>query len=195
MGKEKCIQMSAVSKQWYLGTHSELLLCSLEPRQIHLAAQLCSIIPGSISHRQEAWRPRNSCRFTVPLDILPTQQRPDLVLVNRKEKVIFLIELTICFETNFEAANARKTERYQNLKNDIEDRGFKCHLMPLEVGSGGHISKKNKFCIINILKMNNIPLKYTELLKSCSKISLLCSYSIFNAYSQPTWSDPPLLTP
>ena len=132
---------------------------------------------------------------TIPPDIVPTQQRPDLVIINRKEKLVFIIELTICFERNFEAANARKAERYQHLKNDIEDRGFKCYLLPLEIGSRGYVSKKNKMCIINTLKMNNIPLPFSEIIKHCSKISLLCSYSIFNAYNQPTWSDPPLLMP
>ena len=55
---------------------------------------------------------------TIPPDIVPTQQRPDLVIINRKEKLVFIIELTICFERNFEAANARKAERYQHLKDN-----------------------------------------------------------------------------
>ena len=133
--------------------------------------------------------------FTVPSDILPTQQKPDLVIINRSEKIISLVELTICFETNFEAANDRKKERYTQLKLDLEDRGYICHLFPLEVGSRGHISKKNKLTLANILTLNKISLKYNELLTNSSKISLLCSYSIFHAYNQPTWSDPPLLLP
>ncbi|XP_072042835.1 uncharacterized protein [Amphiura filiformis] len=37
---------------------------------------------------------------TIPPDILATQQRPDLVLVNRPSKKIIVIELTIPFEQN-----------------------------------------------------------------------------------------------
>ena len=65
--------------------------------------------------------------FTIPPDILQTQQRPDLVTVNRLEKIICLIELVICFETNFDAACARKRERYMQLKNDIEDIATSFH--------------------------------------------------------------------
>ena len=132
---------------------------------------------------------------TIPPDILQTQQRPDLVIIDREKKVISIIELTICFESNFEAANARKTERYVHLKSDLQDRGFTCYLLPLEIGSRGHISSKNKMTIINFLAIHKIPLKFSNIMKSASKISLLCSYSVFNAYSQPSWSDPPLLQP
>ena len=79
------------------------------------------------------------------------------------------------------------------LKNDIADRGYKCYLFPLEVGSRGHISKRNKMTIINTI--NIIPLHFSTLMKNASKISLLSSYSIFHAYSQPSWNDPPLLQP
>ena len=35
---------------------------------------------------------------TIPPDILPTQQRPDLVLINPASKSIIIIELTIPYE-------------------------------------------------------------------------------------------------
>ena len=99
-------------------------------------------------------------------------------------------------ESNFEAADSRKRERYLNLKSDIEDRGFKCFLFPLEVGSRGHISKKNKRILTADIPMTHkIRLHNASVLKDLSKISLLCSYSIFHAYSQPSWSEPPLLEP
>ena len=46
---------------------------------------------------------------TIPPDVLVTLSRPDLVLLNRNEKLIFLLELTCSFETNVLAAHARKT--------------------------------------------------------------------------------------
>ena len=45
---------------------------------------------------------------TIPPDILVTTLRPDLVLINRTEKEIYLLELTCSFEQNAAAANARK---------------------------------------------------------------------------------------
>lgn len=92
--------------------------------------------------------------FTVPSDILPTQQKPDLVIINRSEKIISLVELTICFETNFEAANDRKKERYTQLKLDLEDRGYICHLFPLEVGSRGHYQ-----ALCNVMNLGPLTVK------------------------------------
>ena len=133
--------------------------------------------------------------FTIPPDILPTQQRPDLVILDRNRKTIFVLELTVSFERNFEAANARKTARYTALKSDLEERGYQCHLIPFEVGSRGYVSKSNRLNLINVFVMNKLKPNAYKIIKQMSKISLLCSYSIFHAYTQPTWRDPPFLEP
>ena len=59
---------------------------------------------------------------TIPPDILATQLRPDLVILNRQDKIISLLELTCSFEHNAEAANLRKTLKYTALKSDLEDK-------------------------------------------------------------------------
>ena len=87
---------------------------------------------------------------TIPPDVLVTQARPDLVLLNRHEKSICLLELTCSFERNSEAANIRKSLRYTSLKSDLEERGYKCFLVPFEVGSRGYIFKSTKSNIFNI---------------------------------------------
>ena len=46
---------------------------------------------------------------TIPADIITTGQRPDIVLINRKEKQIALLELTVSFEKNIDSANIRKS--------------------------------------------------------------------------------------
>ena len=131
---------------------------------------------------------------TIPPDILATQLRPDLVILNRQEKIISLLELTCSFEHNAEAANLRKTLRYTALKSDLEDRGYRCLLVPFEVGSRGHVRKASKSNILNIFLTFNITASSHRCVKNMSKLSLLSSYTIFNAYTQPTWRDPPLLT-
>ena len=74
---------------------------------------------------------------TIPPDIVVTQLRPDVVILNRQEKIIALLELTCSFEKNAEAANLRKTLRYTALKSDLEDRGFRAYLSLLKWGLGG----------------------------------------------------------
>ena len=72
---------------------------------------------------------------TIPADILVTTARPDIVILNRLEKKIFLLELTCSFEQNSAAANAIKTAKYTALKLDLEERGYYCMLVPFEIGS------------------------------------------------------------
>ena len=130
---------------------------------------------------------------TIPPDILTTQLKPDLVILNRSEKTIFLLELTCSFETNIEAANIRKMAKYSALKSDLVEKGYICHLIPFEVGSRGYISKSNKLSLMNTFLSNRLKPNVFKCIRNMSKISLLCSFSIFHAYTQPTWTDPPFL--
>ena len=131
---------------------------------------------------------------TIPPDVLVTQARPDLVLLNRHEKIICLLELTCSFERNSEAANIRKSLRYAALKSDLEQNGYKCFLVPFEVGSRGYIQRSTKSNIFNIFATMKISADHKHCIRNMSKISLLASYTIFHAYTQPTWRDPPFLT-
>ena len=132
---------------------------------------------------------------TIPPDVVSTQLKPDLVLLNRQEKKIFVMELTCSFERNITAANLRKTTKYTNLKSDLEDQGYSCTLVPFEIGSRGYVTTSNRRSIVNIFAATKIKTNALKCIKELSKISLLCSYSIFNAYTQPSWRDPPYLTP
>jgi hypothetical protein len=132
---------------------------------------------------------------TIPPDILPTGLRPDLVIINRIERKIDLLELTCSYETNLEKANIRKAKNYNDLKTDLEKAGWKVTLVPFEIGSRGLVNKRNRESLTSAMKRNNIKIRHTQLFKELSKISLLCSYSIFQAHCVPSWQDPPFLHP
>ena len=89
---------------------------------------------------------------TIPPDILPTGLRPDLVIINRAERKITLLELTCSFECNIETANIRKTKNYNDLKADLEKSGWKVALTPFEIGSRGLITKRNRESLIIAMK-------------------------------------------
>ena len=76
---------------------------------------------------------------------------------------------------------------------DIEEAGWNVNLIPFEVGSRGQITTRNKKSIIESCKRNSLKMKHTQIMKEMSKISLLCSFAIFQARGQPSWQDPPLL--
>ena len=56
--------------------------------------------------------------YTFPTHIAATDLRPDIVWWNDDKKTITLVELTVCFETSYEAAVERKQDRYRDLTSD-----------------------------------------------------------------------------
>ena len=75
--------------------------------------------------------------YLFPQHIAATTLRPDIVLWDDAKKRLFLIELTICFETSFVEAAQRKTSRYADLKQWATEAGYTTSLITLEVGSRG----------------------------------------------------------
>ena len=121
---------------------------------------------------------------TIPADILVTGERPDLVIINRSSKEIFILELTCSFETNVDQARHRKNTKYNDLVSDIKRNNYKVTLISFEVGSRGHISPRNNINIKNILKITKSKGNYQKIIQEIAKISLLCSYTIFKSYTQ-----------
>ena len=133
---------------------------------------------------------------TIPPHIMVTTSRPDLVIINENTTptTVLLVELTIPFTRNIEAANTRKRTRYEFLTSDIENAGYKCTNLPLEVGSRGHINSRNRETLLFVCHTFKIR-KFQPILKNISKLALLGSYVIFNARSAPDWSGSGYLKP
>ena len=160
----------------------------------YMAQEINKVKPSKVTFYTDL--PEQSCNGgTIPADIIQTSQRPDIVLLNREDKSIILMELTVSFEKNIESANLRKTSRYRDLTSDLRDKGWKADCVAFEIGSRGYISKRNKKSICDTLKIYKIKLQNKKLLQDISKISLLCSFSIFQAHCQPSWQSPPYLHP
>ena len=132
---------------------------------------------------------------SIPADIQTTAQRPDIVVINRIKKHITLFELSVSFEKNSESANLRKISRYRELASDLPQRGWVTDNTPFEIGSRGYINTRNKSTICDTMRKHKTKIKKSKLLKDLSKISLLCSYTLFQAHCQPDWQSPPLLHP
>lgn len=134
---------------------------------------------------------------TVPGDIHPPGgkgSKPDLVIINRKEKKISLMELTCSLQRNTRNAHTRKTLSYTNMATDIKEKGFKVQLVPFEVSSEGHIWKSTRSEITQTLKSFNIKIP-SSTFEELAQISLLTTMSIFHAYQTTEWVSPPLLKP
>ena len=104
--------------------------------------------------------------------------RPDIVIWSDIKKEVWLIELTVCFDTNAAQADARKRERYATLKEDIQANKYSCVVCPIQVGSRGYIDT-DSFSPISFLKLQLR--QYTSFLTSISSISLTESYGIWKS--------------
>ena len=75
--------------------------------------------------------------YSFPTYIAATDLRPDIVWWNDDQKTITLVELTVCFETSYEAAMTRKEDRYHDLIAEMLKAEYTSTLITVEVGSRG----------------------------------------------------------
>ena len=118
-----------------------------------------------------------------------------IVIIDRTNNIVELLELTVSFEPNMANARKRKEEKYSSLVSDIENNGFRCKLTCFEVGSRGLITKENRQRLIKLIKWASFTQKTRQHINQISKIVILTSYAIYNARRDPTWTMPKLLLP
>ena len=114
---------------------------------------------------------------TIPCDIFPTFLRPDVVIVDRRDRKIVIIELTIPFERNFEEAQRRKSVKYASVIAGLEEAGYACTFFSLEVGSRGVISHGAHRFLKDLSGASRKEVK--TLLQTLSRSAIKCSYVIF----------------
>ena len=88
----------------------------------------------------------------------------------------------------------RKTDRYEALTTTIKGNRFKCHNIPLEIGTRGVVNARNRIVLTQLchgLKVNKVSL----VIKNCSKLALLGSYTLWNARYSTDWSGGGYLKP
>ena len=81
--------------------------------------------------------------YVFPPNIATTDQRPDIVVWSSTAQEVWVIELTVCFETRYEDAHTLKSNRYADLMGQIADSSVDGTLVTLEVGSRGFLSLPN----------------------------------------------------
>lgn len=135
----------------------------------------------------EGWNVNGS---TIPQNVLQTNLKPDIVILNETTKHIILVELTVPFEMNIDSATQRKKSKYDHFIQDFKGIGFKCDLLTLCIGSRGLVTKENRGIIDYLVKTTKSITKSKEIVQTCSKIALLSSYVIFHARNEPSWRNP-----
>ena len=109
--------------------------------------------------------------------ILETEKaRPDLVIVDRSSSPnsATIVELTTPWDGSVEKAKDRMELIYTWLQTDIKKRGFRCNLLPLEIGARMLVTKRNKGTITHLCQLVGDK-KISKLISNMSKLALLGS--------------------
>ena len=78
--------------------------------------------------------------YSFPHQITATNLRPDIVWWSEHQSELWLLELTVSYESVVAGARDRKCAKYFDLVEAGRAAGFQCELVTLEVGSRGMLS-------------------------------------------------------
>ena len=87
--------------------------------------------------------------------VLVTELRPDAVVWCDERKIVIILELTVPWEENINAAEERKQERYMNLIEECKEKGWEVEYHHMAVGVRGYVDKglvnlfRKRFCCTN----------------------------------------------
>jgi hypothetical protein len=136
----------------------------------------------------------------IPASVTAQTQRPGLVILDRSVHGlhrISLVELTCPWDTDTDKARDRKISRYAGLKEKLSNQGWDCSLYTIEVGAQGHISKVVKDRLWSLFR-SWVPPRHrsgvAQMIKYASWISLVGSFSVFQARNDPVWITPHLVS-
>src|SRR4029434_8468580 len=79
-------------------------------------------------------------QLIFPPEIASTNLRPDMVIWSPSWKAVYIIELTVPWESSVEEAYERKKLRYTELAADATQRGWNAKVWPVEVGCRGFVA-------------------------------------------------------
>ena len=97
---------------------------------------------GGILAAGDDWEVRvDEGNRTVPEEVVVTALRPDMVLVARSVHRLAMVELTVPWETRMDEARERKLDRYAELREECEKRGWRAEVHTVEVGCRGYAGR------------------------------------------------------
>jgi hypothetical protein len=133
---------------------------------------------------------------SIPADFMVQAHRPDLVIIYRSvhgRHRIALVELICRWDTDAKRAEEHKIARYAYLNIALSNERWDCSLYLIEVGAWGHIIKSVKDCL-RLLFQAWVPAGHRsgigQMMKDVIRISLVCSFAIFQACNDPVWFSP-----
>jgi hypothetical protein len=121
-----------------------------------------------------------------PPSIIASPLRPDIVIWSKMARVVVLIELTCCAEEGVREAQLRKQTKYIPLVNEINaTKLWKASLHTLEICARGLVATSSHKIFVTLGFTSS---QARSLCKTLSRVVARCSYAIYTAHSNLSWS-------
>ena len=117
--------------------------------------------------------------YSFPNHISPTNLRPDIVWWCDKTRELWLLELTVSYETRVADAAARKTGKYLDLVEAVRGAGYRAELITLEVGSRGMLSVEDLVGVKDALHVSTKEI--TTLCLATIRAAILGSFRVWSS--------------
>ena len=127
--------------------------------------------------RTSSWTADISDNYCFPVHITPTDLRPDLVWWDDTTRVLCLVELTVCYETNYDEVALRKAAKYEDLAEQARLKGYRTTVLTIQVGSRGIPDLHSIKSMTDMLGMPENKLK--QLLRRVMRAALISSFNIW----------------
>ncbi|KAE8288507.1 hypothetical protein D5F01_LYC12379 [Larimichthys crocea] len=76
----------------------------------------------------------------IPPEIITTNLRPDLILWSTSQKLLYIVELTVPWESAVDEAYECKCLKYTDIAAEAEQCGWRTQVLPVEVGCRGFVA-------------------------------------------------------
>ena len=136
---------------------------------------------------------KNGHYINISVECSMTNLIPDLCVLCPNEKKLFIIGLAVLFDPNIHKAHRYMFDKYCPLVSDIESNGFTVELIPVEIGSKGYLGKDNNDRLKHIHKSLKVAVPFKQFRLNNVKLTIISSFVIYHAKTEPTWCDLPLL--
>ena len=130
--------------------------------------------------------------FLSPCLITGDSFRPDLLLLT-DNKILYILELTVGFETNIQNNSDRKTAKYSSLINDLSPSYSKVVFVNLSMGAIGVMGSSCNSLLSLLHELHFDKTITKRIIMKAMNISIRSSYYIFCRRNKP-WTNPELLT-
>ena len=141
--------------------------------------------------KYEAFADIEGCKTTngktIPVHIHPTNDRPDIVVIDENKKIFNTFELTVPYDTNIDKRNTDKNNKYAYLLTDVTN--YKPNVMAFEISVRGHITKDNKTRLKKIHSYCKQEIKLKTFIENISALAITSSYVLFNGRKDALWSE------